>query len=322
MKIIKKTISASAPGKLILMGEHSVVYGHPAIITAVNHCIEVAVSEQIGQSEHLKKSGQSVDVRDVIVAPQVKKPHFVEETLKFFREKYQDRHAIQSVIKLETHAQFSDQDGLGSSSAVTVATCKALSEFFGIGMSDRDIFDLSFKAVLNIQGSASGADIAVAVYGGTLYYKDRGSIIEKISGENICLVIGNSGEKAPTIELIQRVARLMKHEPEKVNDIFHNITELVEKGRTVILHNDLQNLGKLMTENHQLLCELGVCTEKLNALVAASMHAGALGAKLSGAGGGDNMFALVTEETKQTVEKAIEQAGGRVIHVETNYALI
>ena len=179
-------IKASAPGKLMLFGEHAVVYGYPCIVTTVSSRIYVEVEK----SEQFK-----------IDAPQVKDNRFVEETVKLFCEKYK----VDNKLLIKTYSDFSSQYGFGSSSAVTVATILALSKLYKIKISDREVFDLGYKVVLNIQGVGSGFDIAVATFGGTLYFVTGGKVIEPLFIKNLSLVIGYSGVKANTAKLVRNL---------------------------------------------------------------------------------------------------------------------
>src|SRR3989344_1348607 len=135
-------ITVSAPGKLLLFGEHAVVYGQPCIVTAVNQRLSVTAEESADVSIH---------------APQVKETKFVDATVKAFFSKYGQHGA-----KLSITSEFSHEVGFGSSSAVTVATIKALGILFDIKLTDREIFDLAYKVTLDIQGVGSGFDIAAA----------------------------------------------------------------------------------------------------------------------------------------------------------------
>jgi len=293
---------ASAPGKLILMGEHAVVYGFPCIVTAVDQTIQVE-ARIVDQPE------------DRIIAPQVEKTDFIDELVVRFKRKY----SLTDSIEIKTHAELSNKTGLGSSSASTVAVCKALNQLFNLKMSEQDIFDMSFQTVLHVQGSGSGTDIAAAVYGGMLYFQNKGEKCEKLCVKDMHIVIGNTGRKAPTKEYIQQVVMLREQKPKYVEGIFQEISELVHTSREYIQTRDFIRLGDAINRNHDLLRKLDVSSEKLEDLTEAARGAGALGAKLSGAGGGDNMFALVSSESRSQVEKAIEKAGGTVIHAEIDY---
>src|SRR3989339_1555948 len=155
-------IKASAPGKLMLFGEHAVVYGYPCIVTTVSSRIYVEVEK----SNEFK-----------IDAPQVKDLKFVQETVKLFCEKYK----VDNKILINTYSDFSSEYGFGSSSAVTVATILALSKLYKIKISKKEVFDLGYKVTLNIQGVGSGFDIAAATFCGTLYFVTGGKIIEPLS---------------------------------------------------------------------------------------------------------------------------------------------
>jgi mevalonate kinase len=284
------------------MGEHAVVYGYPCIITAVNQVITVEASIIDGK-------------KDKIIAPQVSKTDFIDELIRRLKKQYQ----IDKAIQIKTFSEFSDKTGLGSSSASTVASCKALNEIFQLRLSEKDIFEISFQTVLAVQGSGSGADIASAVYEGTIYYKNKGEAINPLNVDGMHVIIGNTGQKAPTKEYIEKVAQLKKEKPQEIENIFKDISQLVEKGLTCIMQKDYTSLGDLMNENHGLLQQLEISSPQLDSLVNAANNAGALGAKLSGAGGGDNMFALVESNMIEPVQKAIEQAGGTIINAEVDY---
>ncbi len=297
------TIRSTAPGKLILLGEHAVVYGHPCIITAVGQAIhaEVAVNNT---SE------------DLVIAPQVAKTDFIDELVKYMKKKYN----IQQGIRIETHADFSDQTGLGSSSAATVVACKGINALFNLGLSQQEIFNICFETVVMVQGSGSGADIASAVYEGTVYFQNKGEIVESVNCSDLQIVIGNTLHKASTRDYIQKVAKLREEKPHFVDSIFQGIAELVHQGRKQLEEKNYQKFGNIVNENQSLLHELEVSSDKLDSMIHAAREAGAFGAKLSGAGGGDNMFAVVSADTKKSVEKAIEKAGGKIIHVDINYS--
>jgi len=203
--------------------------------------------------------------------------------------------------------------GLGSSSAVTVATIKAISEFFEIKMENKELFDLAYKTILDIQGVGSGFDLAAAIYGGILYFVTGGKLIEKIKVKNIPLVIGYSGEKADTPSLVKMVNEKLKENPKKINKIFDEIEEIVNSARIEIENENWKEVGKLMNLNQDLLKKLGVSSKKLENLIKAALDSGAYGAKLSGAGGGDCMIAIADLENRKNVEMAIEKAGGKII---------
>jgi mevalonate kinase len=295
-------ITVSAPGKLMLMGEHAVVYGHPCIVTAVSERLSVDIEE-------------TKDGKITIDAPQVKDTRFVDQALLDGCAALGITH---SGLHIATQSCFSNCYGFGSSSAVTIATLFALSSVFNKPIDKKSLFQLAYKTVLTIQGVGSGFDVAAATYGGTLLYTKGGVILEKLNwnmNNGISIVVGYSGVKADTPTIVKEIAKKREEQKKRVDRIFEAIAKLVLQAKTAGDKNDWETVGKFMNFNQEYLRDLGVSTEKLESMIQAAKKAGCYGAKLSGAGGGDCMIALVLKDKKKDVEKAIIQAGGIVVPV-------
>ncbi len=315
----KVKITVSAPGKLMLLGEHAVVYNRPCLVTAVEQRMRATV-------EVLKEKEFQLEAPDVKVE-NYKKPlselgkgdipkgaQFVEVAIKNIAEK----HPLTSGLKVTTASEFSSQFGFGSSSASTVCVIKAVAEILNLNLSDREIFDLSFQTVLDIQGKGSGFDVAAGVYGGTLYFITAGKVIEALKISSLPLLVGYSGVKADTVTLINKVKESFTGKEKRLEEIYDEISELVEDAKVAVLAQNWPGLGVLMNANMDLLRELGVSIPKLDDMINISLSAGAYGAKLSGAGGGDCMIALCPKDKELLVKAGITQAGGQVIGVKTN----
>jgi mevalonate kinase len=293
-------IKVSAPGKLMIFGEHAVVYNRPCIVTAVSSRIHVTIET--------KKEGFTID------APQVKDVRFVEETLRIFKEKF----AIDFGLSIKTKSDFSSLYGFGSSSAVTVALLYGLAKIGNINLTREEIFRLGYEINLRVQGVGSGFDIAAATFGKTLYFFTGGKIIKPLKIKKLPLVVGYSGIKADTPKIVRLLKEKIDKKREEYEKIFDQIKKIIEEGKTALEKEDWKKTGFLMNKNHQLLQKLGVSTEKLDQMCQAALDNGAYGAKLSGAGGGDCMIALVNEKTRERVERAIELVGGEIIKVNAN----
>jgi len=314
-----KSIVVSAPGKLILLGEHSVVYDRPCLVTAVGQRMRVKVelsneAEFQLEAPDVQVVGYKKSISELGKGEVPKGAKFVEFAVKNFAEKY----PFKQGLKIETTSEFSSKLGFGSSSASTVCVIKALSELMNLKLSSKEIFDLAYKTVLDIQGKGSGFDVAAAVYGGTLYFVTGGKVIEPLQVDSLPMVVGYSGVKADTVTLINQVKERMLKEPEVIENIYNQITLLVEEAKKQLLKKDWQKFGDLMNKDQVCLRQLGVSTDKLDAMTNGAVQAGAYGAKLSGAGGGDCMIAFAPLEKREEVAKNIEKAGGEVINIETN----
>jgi len=278
-------MTISAPGKLMLFGEHAVVYGYPCIVTAISERLEVVIAEEDDLPDDHR---------------------FVDAAIRAWGGGRD--------IKLSAKCAFSGCYGFGSSSAVTVATLKALKPNADV----RHVFDAAYKIVLGIQGTGSGFDVAAATYGGTLYFVKGGKRIEPLSVTDMPLIVGYTGVKADTKTLIADVAAKYANEPEKVERIFGAIGKIVDEAKIQMIEGDWERVGRLMDFDQEYLRDLGVSSEKLEALIAAAKGAGAWGAKLSGAGFGDCMIALAPPDKRKSVEEAIARAGGEVVCVKAN----
>lgn len=317
-----ETIKVSTPGKLLLMGEHSVVYDGPCLVTAVDQRQFVEISENSENSLELDcpdvgVNNYSKKIEELTVSPVPKGARFVEFAVKKIFQKYN----LEKGLKIKTYGDFDSRLGFGSSSAVTVGTIYAISELFNLNLSKREIFDTALETVLAIQGKGSGADLAAAVYGGLLYFKNRGSEIQPLIFKELQLVAGYTGIKYGTVEVLDEVAELEKNFPHEIQDIYQKIGGLVEKAKEIInskSSNSLKNLGQLMNFNQGYLEALGVNSLELSIIIYACRNAGALGSKLSGAGKGDCAIALVEAENKQKVCESINKAGFKAYDLDVN----
>lgn len=316
---MKGRVKVSAPGKLMLFGEHAVMYGHPCIVTGVDQRMTLVAAP-------IKERKFRVDAPDVgvigyekdldalgVVSNGPKGARFVETAVKLFQEKF----GLPFGIVIKTKSEF-ETSGLGSSSAVAVCTIKALSELFGKKLSKKELFNLSYKTVLEVQKTGSGFDVAAVIWGGTVFYLFGGKRIEPLKVENLRLVVGHSGIKAETPAMVKMVEEKYQRNEKILREIFALMGKVTQEARNSLENGNFQKVGELADVNQGLLEAIGVSSNKLSRLIFAAREAGAWGGKLSGAGGGDCMIAFVGEEKRKSVESAIEKSGGRVIKVKLN----
>ena len=295
-------VTVSAPGKLLLLGEHAVLYGQPCIVTAINERLIAKVSIA-------PKGEEAIET------------HGVDDT-SFVREAIRQAAAHWNIkdlsVHIETTSAFSGKYGLGSSAAVTAATLKGVSVLFQKEVTNWKLFQMAYSVIVSVQGVASGADVAAAIYGGIQFFTKNEKPPEKLSVRHLPIIVAYTGTKANTVDMVNEVSKKHKIYPEKVDRIFTAIGKIVVDAKYALEENDWQTLGKLLNDNQEYLRDLGVSSPKLEQLISAARKAGALGAKLSGAGGGDCMIALLNPEVHQSkslVEKALKEAGGEVVDI-------
>jgi mevalonate kinase len=296
-------IKASAPGKVILFGEHAVVYGEPSLAGAINKRVFVGMKKSKGKitmaSGGKKESFSLNDISSPSKFPYVKKA--IELTFEKLEK--------QTGLEIKISSEIPPASGLGSSASVSVATVLALSHILNEPMEKNEIARLGYKTELEVQGAASRTDSAVVTYGGLLFIHQ--STYEKIDAE-IPLIIGWTREERSTKELVRKVGRLKKEFPEVIDPIIKSIGSITKQAKKRILEGS--PIGDLMNINHGLLEALGVSTDKLNRAVYAARKSGAEGAKLTGAGGGGCMIAYAPKN-RDVVKRVLEEEDCTVLDV-------
>ena len=301
-------ISASAPGKIILFGEHAVVYNRPAIAVPV----------------------LQVKAKTTIVADPLAPPHTVwidapviglSANLQDLEPEHPIRFVIQQVMqaldivelpsaKIKLTSTIPLAAGLGSSSATAVSLARALSAFLGHPLSDESINRIAFESEKIHHGHPSGIDNTVTTYAKPIFFV-KGQPIEWLDvGLPMIFVISDTGQSSQTVSVVADVRRNWTSAPEKYEAWFDEIGQCAFQAKQAIKTGQLDEIGRLMTRNHELLQNLDVSSPELDRLVDAALSAGALGAKLSGGGRGGNSIALArSDEQAQNIADSLKSAG-------------
>lgn len=306
-------MKASAPGKVILFGEHAVVYNRPALAVPVDQVrVEVEVSESsqpgvwihapvIGLASELASLPPDHPIASVILKVLPSPPSPLPEG--------EGRRG--EGISITIASSIPVAAGLGSGAAVSVALIRALSSFLQRPLTDNEINDLAYEIEKLHHGTPSGIDNAVITYNMPVYYI-KGQPIETFKcGKPFTIVIGDTGIPAPTKESVGDVRRLWLRDTNRFEEIFNEIAQVSLIARRSIESGKPELLGELMDHNHALLQQLTVSSPELDHLVNAAKKAGALGAKLSGGGRGGNMIALVDQASAESVAEALISAGAK-----------
>lgn len=297
-------VHTSAPGKLVLFGEHVGRHGKPVVVFAVDKRIHIRLKER-------KDSGIYLTAKPLGVENEkypTQKLDFISVTIKNFFEKTGKKGGFDLDATQEGTIT-----GFGSSGASVVATLGALNELFKARLTKDEMLELGIKIEREASDVGSGLDIAPALWGGLILYQ-KGVGARQIKYKGFPIVVGNTGVKVKSGPIIEELTELEKTYPNIFNPIIEKIGELGKEAADAFEKNDLVRVGQLMNINHGLLYAEGVSSPVLEKLVWAAREAGAAGAKLSGAGRGDNMLALAPNKEKE-VANAISKAGGTVMDV-------
>jgi mevalonate kinase len=295
-------ISASAPAKIILLGEHAVVYGQPAIAVPVS---SVRATATALPNEH----GLQIvapDLNQILDLGQSEVDHALALLTRLVLNRI--NHAPPRMT-ITVASQIPLASGLGSGAAVSTALARVLLAATAQPIELETLNSLVYEVEKVHHGTPSGIDNTVIVYEQPVYFVREQPIERLRIGGDFTLLIGDTGKTALTKIAVGDVRALYNEDPAKIQPILNSIGTLVKAGRNALETGDAAMLGGLMVENHRLLQQLTVSSPELDALVSAALAAGALGAKLSGGGRGGNMIALITPDQADMVERALRAAG-------------
>ncbi|WP_436932086.1 mevalonate kinase [Halosimplex halobium] len=300
-------VTASAPGKLYLFGEHAVVYGEPAVAAAIDRRATVTVEAR--DDDHLRVDSEDLTLDGFTVeygrAAEEDPDVDVSESLIEAATGYVDAaveqardaaDAPEAGFDVTIESEIPLGAGLSSSAAVTVAAIYAATRELGVELTPGEVAERAYRVEYEVQeGNASRTDTFCSATGGAV--RVEGEDRESLDAPELPLVVGFDGGAGDTGALVAGV-RDLKDTYDFAADTVDVVGDLARRGEEVLLDGDLEELGDLMDFNHGLLSALGVSSRSLDAMVWAARDAGALGAKLTGAGGGGCVVAL--DETEET----------------------
>ncbi len=304
--------TASAPGKLILCGEHAVVYGQPALAVPVTQVQATAAVEPA--SEGIWIDARNVNRRYRLEDADPSDP--LALAIRLTLEHLQP-HVPHSTFRIMLDSTIPIASGLGSGAAVCTALVRALAAHLQSPLSNPEVSSIVFETEKLLHGTPSGIDNTVVAYNQPVYFvKGQPPVLLTVL-QSLHLLIADTGLPSPTKITVGEVRAAREKEPERYAQIFRAIGDIVREARALLETGQppglrfVERLGVLMDHNHALLQQLGVSCPELDRLAESARAAGALGAKLSGGGRGGNMLTLVTPETERAVHAALERAGAK-----------
>ncbi len=309
----RRAVKATAPGKVILFGEHAVVYGRPAIAAPLSQLRATAIIEPweeqgvllVAPDLGLKRSLPDAGADDALVLAvrQVQQATGLKQLPD---------------IRITVTSEIPIASGLGSGASITAAIIRALTSYLDLDdlADDEWVSRLTFEVEKFYHGTPSGIDNTVVTYERPVYFVrvPPNNRIETFEiGRPLPLLIADTGVSSHTKAVVSAVRQGWQANNMLYEKLFDGCGAIADAARTAIALGELSRVGKLMDKNHRLLVEMGVSSPELDKLVEAASKAGAYGAKLSGAGRGGNMIALVNEETESKVRAALLEAGAQSI---------
>ena len=273
-------ITTSAPGSLMLLGEHAVLHGHRALVAAIN----LRMSVQL-----IPLEDDSVEIVSALGNYHAQLERLVDHaSFKFVLQAIRThRSVLNKGFRLKIDSEFPPDIGFGSSAAVTVATHAALMHWTGREPPGReDVFHHALETVRTVQGRGSGADVAASVYGGMVGYSTEPTFDHIDLSIPITAVY--CGYKTPTPEVIGKVEQKRLADPERFVRIYEEIDTSVGDAIERLRGHDFPGFGRILNRNHELMDAMGVGTPELDEIVAAlQVEPDVFGAKISGSGLGD-----------------------------------
>jgi mevalonate kinase len=306
--------TSSAPGKVILFGEHFVVEGQPAIAVAVS--VRAYVSVEPIERDEIQVYSKNYNLAETYILRN--------------RESWSGRMLPVAVaayttmleagrktgLKIDIDSQIPPSSGMGSSAAVSVATVHATSLALGLELELKKISDIAYEAEKVVHGKPSGIDNTIATFGGAIAYrKGEGFVQLKPVFRGVKLVLADTGKPRNTGEMVRKVLALKNTYPIILDPIYYSAGKLVVEAAQLLEQGEYEKLGNLMNINHGLLSAIGVSTKEIETLVHTARESGALGAKLTGAGGGGYIVALCRENDTEKVINALKNHATNILTV-------
>jgi mevalonate kinase len=293
-------VKQTACGKVILLGEHSVVYGHPALAGALSDGVTVESEPGTGL---LRVPAWDAQVSPVAPAGDAE-PFSLGRAYRAIRERL--GLGASSPVDFQVRFGVPTGAGLGSSAALAVAVARALRAAHGLSATDEDLAGAAMASETVVHGKPSGLDHTVALLGGFgIFTRARG--LERVrAAQPVTLIVGHTGRERDTKGRVSRVAELHAERGDEVRARFSQIASLVDQGRAAVERGAWGELGQAMNENQRHLEALEVSCPEIERMCAIAADAGAVGAKLTGGGGGGCVIALAPG-----LEPAVQAAWSR-----------
>ena len=297
-------------GKVILFNEHFVVYGIPAVVSAIGAKTTATVERKPGSGYGLR------DERPETPGYKAEKLQQQKESLDIML-KFMNIDARHNHYVITLRGDLIAASGVGASAASCAAIARGFSDELKLDFSDERVNDVAYEGEKGYHGTPSGIDNTAATYGGLIWYRREGSaqLMERMRlRKPVEIVMGNTGKVADTKVIVAGVKERKEEEPEKYGRLFQDADLLVRNARKQLEDFNLEEVGSYMNENHRLLQEIGVSSPELDVLVKVARDAGAPGAKLTGTGRGGYMVALTPGRDLQNhVAEEIERHGSQVV---------
>jgi len=306
---------ACGHGKIILLGEHAVVYGSHAIAAPVPLAVRATVQNTSSGSVDMLIPRWGVEYR------LHRDPAHRDSFQRSLGIIFDTLGLTEGSIRIEAFPNVPRAMGLGGSAAMAVAVIRALDQHFRLGLSDAQVNALAYRCEEVAHGAPSGVDNTVATYGKLVLYKrgqereEAPTIRELVVPKPIPLVIGISGKESLTARTVGNVRSAWQRNPALYEGIFQQIDQLTLQGVQAMQQHDLERLGDLMNICHGLLNALRVSSRELEELVQIAREHDALGAKLTGGGGGGSIIALCPQNRDKVIA-AMRDAGYQAMEVD------
>lgn len=296
---------ASAAAKTILFGEHAVVYGQPGIAIPLPSLRAFAALIDGSEDDGFRIVSKSIGLN----APPDALPetHPQRKLLELLSQRFGK--SLPRNGRLEIESSIPVAAGLGSGAAVSVAIIRAFAQRFELSPDEEEVSELAFEIEKIYHGAPSGIDNTVIAYEQPIFYT-RGQPARPIrSNWQLPILIADTGIQASTIDIVASV----RHAYPGNKPIIDAIGSISRRAAAAIHENRIDEIGALMNENQRLLQELNVSCGPLNQFLAIARRAGALGAKLTGAGRGGNFVVLARNDAeKKTIAEKLTRAGAIV----------